>query len=315
MKKFACGLVCFAAFPVSAYDHTDVPAAEYEAVDSITSSGAQYINTGFTPNASTSVRMEFETGAYANNTAFFGTGWNTYRWRFYQYSNKYYFGGNNTDTAVACSNYKDATLTVGNGSMTLELNGATTTKSVSLTNNGGVLYIFSVGTANCSSFRLKSFEIRQSGDIVHYYQPAVRRADLKPGLYDCVTGDFLVNQGTGADFSYEGNAAGLKLEMDDRQDYTGAAVEPAVVVRNASTGEAIPPSDCNLAFTNNVDSGIATVWVVSTNAACRGAIHRDFAIYRTMYVNPSAAASAPANRPISAPRRFAWPTPAFRSWC
>ena len=43
--------------------------------------------------------------------------------------------------------------------------------------------------------------VSQGGSVVHYYLPAVRRSDSKPGLDDCVTGVFFVNLGTGADFN------------------------------------------------------------------------------------------------------------------
>ena len=156
IKKLVCGVV-FAAVALGAasawaYDYNDIPAA-YEPVKMLISSGAQYINTGYTPGTTTSIQMEFDTGTYAHDTAFFGTAWSQYRWLFMQ-GNKggggtYRFFGNDNNTDILCVDNKDASLTIGGGSLTLEVDGASSTKSVTLTNSGGTLYIFSAGTSRC----------------------------------------------------------------------------------------------------------------------------------------------------------------------
>ena len=48
-------------------------------------------------------------------------------------------------------------------------------------------------------------KIYHNGTLLRNYVPALRKSDLKPGLYDLVNNVFYVNQGTGADFEYAFN--------------------------------------------------------------------------------------------------------------
>ena len=275
IKKLVCGVV-FAAVALGAasawaYDYNDIPAA-YEPVKMLISSGAQYINTGYTPGTTTSIQMEFDTGTYAHDTAFFGTAWSQYRWLFMQ-GNKggggtYRFFGNDNNTDILCVDNKDASLTIGGGSLTLEVDGASSTKSVTLTNSGGTLYIFSAGTSNYSSFGLKSFEISQGGSVVHYYLPAVRRSDSKPGLYDCVTGVFFVNLGTGADFTYEPLATSrmtVTLSTGAVEFNPADQTLPSVTVTDTASGALLSEgTDYTVSYSNTTWAGIA--WAYATGA-------------------------------------------------
>ena len=272
MKKLVCGFVLSAAVALGAasawaYDYNDIPGT-YEPVKMLISSGAQYINTGFAPNASTSVKMEFNTGTYVQDTAFFGTGWAKGRWLLMQGSNKYRFFGNDDNTDILCVDNKDASLTIGGGSLTLEVDGASSTKSVTLTSNGGTLYIFSCGAEHYCTFGLKSFEISQGGSVVHYYLPAVRRSDSKPGLYDCVTGVFFVNLGTGADFTYEPLATSrmtVTLSTGAVEFNPADQTLPAVTVTDTASGAPLSEgTDYTVSYSNTTWAGIA--WAYATGA-------------------------------------------------
>lgn len=78
VKKLACGFAFSAAVALGvasawAYDYNDIPGT-YEPVKMLISSGAQYINTGYTPGTSTSIQMEFDAGStWAEYTACGGT--------------------------------------------------------------------------------------------------------------------------------------------------------------------------------------------------------------------------------------------------
>ena len=247
-----------------AYDYNDIPFA-YEPVKMLISSGAQYINTGFAPNASTSVKMEFNTGTYVHDTAFFGTGWAKSRYLLMQGSSKYRFFGNDDNTQVTAVDDKDASLTVGGSSLTLVIDGVTNTTAVTVSSNGGTLYIFSCGAEHYCTFGLKSFEISQGGSVVHYYLPAVRRFDSKPGLYDCVTGDFRTNQGTGVDFTYEPlnvSRMTVALSTDTVEFNPSAQTLPSVTVTDTETGDLLSEgSDYEVVFSNTNSVGIATATV------------------------------------------------------
>lgn len=45
--------------------------------------------------------------------------------------------------------------------------------------------------------RIYSTKIWQSGELIHDYYPCIRNYDSKPGLYDIVGNEFLINAGTG----------------------------------------------------------------------------------------------------------------------
>ena len=272
VKKLAGGFVLSAAVALGAasawaYDYNDIPGT-YEPVKMLISSGAQYINTGFAPNASTSVKMEFNTGTYVHDTAFFGTGWAKGRYLLMQGSSKYRFFGNDDNTQVTAVDDKDALLTVGGSSLTLVIDGVTNTTAVTLTSNGGTLYIFSCGAEHYCTFGLKSFEISQGGSVAHYYLPAVRRSDSKPGLYDCVTRVFCTNQGTGVDFTYEPldvSRMTVALSTDTVEFNPSAQTLPSVTVTDTETGTLLSEgTDYTVSYSNTTWAGIA--WAYATGA-------------------------------------------------
>lgn len=51
-----------------------------------------------------------------------------------------------------------------------------------------------------SDTRIYSFKATKENAIIADFIPCYRKADNKPGMYDIVSGEFFVNQGTGADF-------------------------------------------------------------------------------------------------------------------
>ena len=272
VNRLACWVVLSVAVALGAasawaYDYNDIP-GNYEPVKMLISSGAQYINTGFAPNASTSVKMEFNTGTYVHDTAFFGTGWAKGRYLLMQGSSKYRFFGNDDNTQVTAVDDKDALLTVGGSSLTLVIDGVTNTTAVTVSSNGGTLYIFSCGADHYCTFGLKSFEISQGGSVAHYYLPAVRRSDSKPGLYDCVTGDFRTNQGTGVDFTYEPldvSRMTVALSTDTVEFNPSAQTLPSVTVTDTETGTLLSEgTDYTVSYSNTTWAGIA--WAYATGA-------------------------------------------------
>lgn len=67
------------------------------------------------------------------------------------------------------------------------------------------IYFFRSNTAypNPSNIRLyETYLQRTDGSYAFHMTPALRVSDSKPGVYDLVSGEFLINQGTGADFTY-----------------------------------------------------------------------------------------------------------------
>lgn len=63
--------------------------------------------------------------------------------------------------------------------------------SMRLFSLGGTNVVYQYGT-------IYSLEITHNNEIIHDYKPAVRRSDGVAGLYDTITGNFLINAGTGS---------------------------------------------------------------------------------------------------------------------
>ena len=84
----AVALALFAAY----HAHAALPAG-YVELESITSTGSQYIQTGMLPTTSTTVEMDFNTGPNGTDTMFFGQAWNASQYLFCKKSDKYAFYG------------------------------------------------------------------------------------------------------------------------------------------------------------------------------------------------------------------------------
>ena len=54
-----------------------------------------------------------------------------------------------------------------------------------------------------ASGKIYSAKITKGNKLIGDYVPALRKSDNKPGMYDLISNQFLVNQGSGADFTYE----------------------------------------------------------------------------------------------------------------
>jgi hypothetical protein len=69
----------------------------------------------------------------------------------------------------------------------------------------GDVYLLAMNVSNKAQYMPKGLlykcEIFKNDILVHNLIPALRIADSKPGMYDLVSGQFFVNQGTG-EFTY-----------------------------------------------------------------------------------------------------------------
>lgn len=181
---------------------------EYQRVEYLQSSGAQYIDTGVSG------------GDYATKPS--------YSIRFAPLAGgsqyKQYLAGDKAPKAVAkiysASRAELLALQVGSGNYTepdaepgavytihstLEqttVNGADSGLPAGDGSNGwGTLSWWVFGSHSETSLkaymRLYSLKMWEDGHLVRNYTPCIRKADSKPGLFETVSGEFVVNAGTG----------------------------------------------------------------------------------------------------------------------
>ena len=170
---------------------------------SITSTGAQWINTGIAPANNWAVDFRFRTAAtLKNDTAFFGQQWSGSKYLFILQNDsgtKFRFYGSSNYTVSAPAANTDYHLVIDPASMlTLNGNGTEVRKSINRAVNGsGNFAIFAVNNGNNrGSWTFYSMKIGgSSGARVRDFIPAVN-ADGDIGLYDQVNNVFYQNQTT-----------------------------------------------------------------------------------------------------------------------
>ena len=172
----------------------------YRQLRSITSTGAQVIKTELTPTANTTVEMDFNTGPYQSDRAFFGQGYGNNNFLFVKKDNKYKFYGGGTVVSDLRNN-RDAHLSItSDNKLILDYGDTAVTTTVSrAVKSSPPLAIFSDGYMNNrSSFTLYAMTISTDGVMRRDFVPAKRISDGKGGLYDLVGKQFYQDRGGNA---------------------------------------------------------------------------------------------------------------------
>lgn len=254
----------------------------YRRVKSITSTGTQYIDTGIVPGPTTAVEMHFNTTNSANGTSWFGAGaWNTASSYQLSQNDTYSFRGAGEVLGMMYENGVDGFISISTDAVDnchFNLGGNTVTKTVSLAYTGSnKLDIFATNNGNSKSkLTLYSFKIWQDGVLVRDFVPVLRGSVI--GLWDLVTDTFFKNVGTGAFIAgpYETDIAVARIP---NQFYSGAALEPSVVVSNhTGTALLVKDVDYTVSYENNAAVGTGKA-IVSGIGAYRGVVTNTFAIY------------------------------------
>lgn len=205
----AVGITVFAAVSTF-FARADVPVATFARVDYVQATHSQYIDTGYQPNAKTTIAFRFSVDDYSARVLASDTG----------------LTERNSAYVLACYNdrcqfaYGDPGF-CGFGdaySNTVSMDKDTAIHELGVTNGvffvDGVqkydasagkfkttpqksLYVFALnadGTPKfLSSAKVYSLVISENGEVKHDYVPVVRRSDKTPGLYDVVADKFLVS--------------------------------------------------------------------------------------------------------------------------
>lgn len=174
------------------------PEAVYERVEYIQSSGTQYVDTGFVPDANTRVTSMFQmvSPGSANECIFGVVGQFSFRW----YGSGGYFrsnGANSVNFATTIPPGARHTVTKTPTTCTID-NAYTVTNTVGTVTSS--LYIFAQRAASAptayAKVKIFSFRAFDGDTLVRDFVPAVR-SDGTAGLYDQLNEIFYENAGTG----------------------------------------------------------------------------------------------------------------------
>lgn len=173
----------------------------YTLLDYIQSSGTQYINTNYKPNANTEIEIDFMPLVTNGVQRYFGGmspdagvafGLNT--------DGKYMFATNNSwnYSLPYAATSRTKLKYNSNGELFIDNVKQTTMNTVSL--SSAALYLFAVnynGTVYTpATMRLYAYLISENGVLLHFYVPCIN-PNNEIGMYDVVSNKFYSNAGTG----------------------------------------------------------------------------------------------------------------------
>jgi hypothetical protein len=182
------------------------PIETYTRLTYIECNGSQYINTDYVVQEDDVIEMTYiSTSATSKDKALFGCMDDNGKIWFSIFSNNGYtrFGGNTSSTAVTNARFtynlvlKKKSVVIGNGnSATPGFDALPQVPLYLFARNVESTSVGMYGYCQCLSFSIK----KSSGEVVMNMMPSKRNADGAIGMLDLVSGEFFVNEGTGADF-------------------------------------------------------------------------------------------------------------------
>ncbi len=176
---------------------------EYQQVEYLESTGAQYIDTGYKPNQNTEIQTVFIIGS--SSFCCYGarvSSTNTVSLTCF-ISTPARMGSASVVTNGFISDGNTKNIVIHNKD-SITINGTvfrfTNVGTFQLSSNLGIGYIiYGSGASSSGKFKGKwySFDIYESGILVRNFIPCYRKADNEAGLYDLVNDKFYTNKGTG----------------------------------------------------------------------------------------------------------------------
>ena len=278
MKHMVSKLVCLATVAGLSFGaRADMPVLPmgYAQLASLTSTGAQRIDLKDVPDATVSVKMNFNTGTYGNQKAFFGQGWSSSQYLFNEQSNNYMFHGAGTGIGAVIAN-QDASLEITTDptdNLTLTIGEFAYTNSVSLASAANAtMYLFGCSDKNKSAtFTLYDFTMWRNGALAHQWVPAKNLSTGKFGIVDLANpmsaNAFLPNIDSGADFTPGAYVDCISVSPIPAQLHTGSEIRPtpsSVAFVHEGVSTELPPSAYTLSYANNVNPGTGTVTITGT---------------------------------------------------
>lgn len=189
------------------FKETTVLPSGYQQVKYITASGTQYIDTGY-KQTTEKMKVEFACSfPYpTGGMSLFGSNSNydLVPYSSGNYAFSHWVGSSGGIVPVTYDpDYNEATYILDNGSLSLNLNGATSTGTYSGTIiNNHNFFIFGKNGAGSSGergngYRLYFLKLYDNGTLVRNLVPCYRESDNEIGLYDLVGNTFYPNSGSG----------------------------------------------------------------------------------------------------------------------
>jgi hypothetical protein len=192
---------------------------EYRQLKYLEATGTQYIDTGEKFNENFGIEVDFQSNKKAGSTfqSIFGAQSDNvvYRLSCIIISNNtatrvYVSNSNLSDADILFDNVDDSNSRHRYGINAYSLKAYLDNKEILMQKKGSLLtqhsvYVLARNTAstvtNLATGKLYGVKCWLKESVTHNLIPALRIADTKPGMYDLVTGQFFVNQGTG-EFAY-----------------------------------------------------------------------------------------------------------------
>lgn len=222
--------------------------SEYARVEYLESTGTQYIDTDYYAKSSTKVALAVSNLSCANNSY----GWVFRSWTSWHAAMFGLFVYDSGDKVQGLFGAQEPTATINH---LLEDGGL---HNIDFSQTGLFIDDSSVCAFSAATFeaanpmtifgdtgdynafiitKLHSFKIYELNTLVRYFVPVVRLSDMKPGLYDYITGQFYVNQGTG-EFLY-GGLLPAEYQQVEYIESTGTQYIDTGVIPNQNTNTII----------------------------------------------------------------------------
>ncbi|MCQ2394147.1 MAG: Ig-like domain-containing protein [Kiritimatiellae bacterium] len=186
--------------------------AGYTRLNSIWSTGAQYIDAGIAPTAETAVDLHFGDLTYGYCTTIFGQGWAGSRYLFNMQGGdyahrKFMFHGAGTDIRTVFNEAASYRVLVGDDNYCyLRADGESDSQrnkvGISRAVGSGNLFIFSCGTDYQAAFRFDRMKMHIQGDLFRDFVPCINPKG-EVGLFDLVYEKFYGNKGSQGPFLTE----------------------------------------------------------------------------------------------------------------
>ena len=260
--------------------------AGYTRLESIRSTGTQWITTDVIGGKTIGVDFKFRRGYNLGGIRFYlGVEWANYRYTLTQNGGTMYFQGRGENLGgLPDESYAELVIDpYATPNLTLFSDGAVYKEyNVDLGAGTKPLVIFA-GTdgASPTACTVYGLTVKKEGEPYRDYIPAREDSTGALGLYETATDTFCPNEGTGEFVA--GPVVPLRdFAVADLSDvsFDGTSIpEPSPAVTDAKSGTVLTAGvDYDVTYSNNHGAGIASAYVIGKNAYAGTVVRADFAI-------------------------------------
>ena len=173
---------------------TKIPKS-YQEVEYIEATGEQVITTNIQSAKLITAEIDAQFTAGTSNSQLLL--WiDTYATNWVGQNNSQYSVGASNRLEISCTERKTLNVEFDSSSITLEIDGLTTTRTGTHNNNKYYSIFYKNGTWN-SKVKLFKLTVKENNIVIGNFIPCYRKSDGEIGLYDTIEEVFLTNAGTG----------------------------------------------------------------------------------------------------------------------